>query len=137
MAQLVLKDCKIEIGASPVTLSDRANSVTVTYEIESVEVTAFGATGRSFTGGLQNNTVEIEFMQDFAASNVEATIFPLVGTTTTIAVTPTSGATAADNPKYTITGCYLASHTPVAGSVGDLAMTSLSFSGGVLTKATS
>lgn len=136
MAQLVLKDCKIEIGSTPVTLSDRANSVTLTYEIESVEVTAFGATGRSFTGGLQNNTVEIEFMQDFAASNVEATIFPLVGTTTTVAVTPTSSAASATNPKYTVTGCYLASHTPVAGAVGELAMTSLSFTGGVLTKST-
>lgn len=137
MAQIVLKDCKIEIGSTPVTLSDRANSVTVTYEIESVEVTAFGATGRSYVGGLQNNTVEIEFMQDFAAANVEATIFPLVGTSTTIAITPTSSATSATNPKYTITGCYLASHTPIAGGVGEIAMTSLSFSGGSLVKATS
>lgn len=136
MAVLVLKDCKIEIGTTPVTLSDHANSVTLTYEIESVEVTAFGATGRSFTGGLQNNSIEIEFMQDFAASNVEATIFPLVGTTTTVAITPTSSATSATNPKYTVTGTYLASHTPVAGAVGELAMTSLSFTGGVLTKST-
>jgi hypothetical protein len=137
MAQIVLKDCKIEIGGTPVTLSDRANSVTVTYEIESVEVTAFGATGRSYAAGLQNNTVEIEFMQDFASSNVEATIFPLVGTSTTVAITPTSSATSATNPKYTITGCYLASHTPIAGGVGELGMTSLSFSGGTLVKATS
>lgn len=137
MAQIVLKDVKIEVGAVPVTLSDRANSVTVTYEIEQIEVTAFGATGRSYTGGLQSNTVEIEFMQDFASSNVEATIFPLVGTTTTLKITPTSSATSATNPAYTITGCYLASHTPIAGAVGELAMTSLSFAGGVLTKATS
>jgi hypothetical protein len=137
MPQIVLKDCKIEIGSTPVTLSDRANSVTVTYEIESVEVTAFGATGRSYVGGLQNNTVEIEFMQDFAAANVEATIFPLVGTSTTVAVTPTSSATGATNPKYTITGTYLASHTPIAGGVGEIGMTSLSFSGGVLVKTTS
>ena len=136
MAQIVLKDCKIEIGSTPVTLSDRANSVTVTYEIESVEVTSFGAVGRSYVGGLQNNTVEIQFMQDFAAANVEATIFPLVGTSTTVAITPTSASTGATNPKYTITGCYLASHTPIAGGVGEIAMTSLSFSGGTLVKTT-
>lgn len=137
MAQIVLKDVKIEIGAVPVTLSDRANSVSLTYEIESLEVTAFGATGRSYTGGLQNNTIEIEFMQDFAASNVEATIFPLVGTSTTVKLTPTSSAVSATNPSYTVTGTFLSSHTPLNGGVGELGMTSLSFTGGVLVKATS
>lgn len=136
MPQIVLRDVKIEIGAVPVVLSDRANSVTLTYEVEAVETTAFGAVGRSFTGGLQNNTIEIEFMQDFAASNVEATIYPLVGTSTTVKLTPTSSATSATNPAYTVTGCFLASHTPINGGVGELATTSLSFQGGALTKAT-
>jgi hypothetical protein len=136
MAQIVLKDVKIEIGSTPVTLSDRANSVTLTYEVEAVETTAFGATGRSYTGGLQNNTIEIEFMQDFAAANVEATIYPLVGTSTTVKLTPTSSAASATNPSYTLTGCFLSSHTPINGATGELAMTSLSFTGGALTKAT-
>jgi hypothetical protein len=137
MPAIVLKDVKIEIGAVPVTLSDRANSITLTYEVEAVETTAFGATGRSYTGGLQNNTIEIEFMQDFAAANVEATIYPLVGTSTTVKLTPTSSATSATNPSYTLTGCFLSSHTPINGATGELAMTSLSFTGGALTKATS
>jgi hypothetical protein len=49
----------------------------------------------------------------------------------------TSDAVAATNPEYTLTGCFLAAHTPVAAAVGEMAMTSLSFTGGVLTKATS
>lgn len=135
MAVLVLTDASITINS--VALSDHANSVTLNYEIDSVEVTAFGSTGHKFTGGLQNNSLDIEFMQDFAASNVEATIYPLVGTTTTVVIKPTSSAVSATNPSYTLTGCFLAAHTPVAASVGELAMTSLSFTGGVLTKATS
>jgi len=75
-------------------------------------------------------------MQDFAAANVEATIFPLVGTQTTVVIKPTSGAVSATNPSYTLTDTFLAAHTPVAAAVGELAMTSLSFTGGVLTKAT-
>ena len=135
MAVLVLTDASITVNS--VSLSDRANSVTLNYEIDSVESTAFGSTGHKFVGGLQNNSLDIEFMQDFAASNVEATIFSLVGTTTTVVVKPTSSATASTNPAYTLTGCFLAAHTPVAGAVGEMAMTSLSFTGGVLTKATS
>ena len=134
MAVLVLTDASITVNA--IALSDHANSVTLNYEIDSVETTAFGSTGHKFAGGLQNNSLDIEFMQDFAAANVEATIYPLVGTTTTVVIKPTSAAVSATNPSYTLTGTFLAAHTPVAAAVGELAMTSLSFAGGVLTKAT-
>jgi hypothetical protein len=134
MAVLVLTDADITVNG--VVLSDKANSVTLNYEIDSVEVTAFGSVGHKFTGGLQNNSCDIEFMQDFAAAEVEATIFPLVGTTTTVTVRGSSAATSATNPLYTLSGTFLAAHTPVAAAVGELAMTSLSFTGGTLVKTT-
>lgn len=132
MAVLALTDASITINS--VALSSKANSVTLTYEVDAVEATGFG-TNHQFVGGLQNNSCEIAFMQDFASSQVEATIYPLVGTTTTVVIKPTSGAVGATNPSYTLTGTFLASHTPVAGGVGELAMTTLSFTGGTLTKA--
>lgn len=132
MAVLALTDASITINS--VALSSKANSVTVNYEVDAVEATAFG-TNHIFVGGLQNNSVEIALMQDFAASQTEATIYPLVGTTTTLVIKPTSGAVGATNPSYTITGAFLASHTPVAGGVGELAMTTLTFQGGTITKA--
>lgn len=135
MAQIVLTDASITINS--ISLGNRANNVELNFEVDSVEITAFGDTGHKFTGGLQNVSCNIEFMQDFAASNVEATIYPLVGTTTTVVIKPTSGAVSATNPSYTISDAFLASHQPVAGAVGELAMTSLSFTGGVLAKATS
>ena len=135
MAVLVLTDASITINS--VSLGDHSNTVTLNYEKDSVEITAFGMTGHKFTGGLQNNSLDIDLMQDFAAANVEATIFPLVGTQTTVVIKPTSDAVSATNPSYTLTDTFLAAHTPVAGAVGELAMTSLSFTGGVLTKATS
>jgi hypothetical protein len=133
MAQLVLTNADITVNG--VVLSDRANSVELNYEVESVEVTAFG-TNRSFIGGLQNNTITIEFMQDFAAAETEATIYPLVGTQTTVTVRPSAAATSATNPLYTVTGTFLSSHTPVSATVGELAMTSLTFTGGTLVKTT-
>jgi hypothetical protein len=135
MAKIVLTDASITINS--IDLSDTANSVTVNYEVDSVEVTAFGDTGHNFTGGLNNLSVEIALMQDYAAANVEATIYPLVGTTTTLVVKPTSDAVSASNPEYTISGAFLASHTPVAGAVGELSMTTLTFTGGSIAKATS
>ena len=135
MAKIILTDASITVNS--VALSSLSNSVTLTYEKDSVEVTAFGDTGHKFTGGLQNITCEMELFQDFAASQTEATIFPLVGTPTTIVILPTSAVVGAENPSYTITDAMLVSHTPVAGAVGEVAMTSLSFTGGTLAKAVS
>ena len=133
MAVKVLTNATITINA--IDLSAKSNSVTLNYEIDSVEVTAFGDGGHKFTGGLQNNSIEVALMQDFATALTEATIFPLVGTTTTVVVKADSAATSATNPSYTITGAYLAAHTPVAGGIGELMMTTISFTGGTLVKA--
>ena len=135
MPQIVLTNADITVNG--VVRSDRANQVTLTYEVEAVESTTFGDSGRRFIGGLQNNTCEIEFMQDYAAGETEATIYPLVGQTTTVTVRPGAQATSATNPLYTLSNTYLASHTPVSATVGELAVTSLSFQGGTLVKTTS
>lgn len=135
MAKIILTDASITVNS--VALSSLSNSVTLTYEKDSVEVTAFGDSGHKFTGGLQNITCEMEMFQDFAATQTEATIYPLVGTPTTVVIKPTSAAVSATNPSYTLTDTMLVSHTPVAGAVGEVAMTSLSFTGGTLAKATS
>jgi hypothetical protein len=135
MAVLVLTNAYISVNS--VVLSDHGNSVTVNYEVDQIEVTAFGDGGHKFTGGLQNNSIEMSLMQDFATSNVEATIYPLVGTTTTVVIKPNGATTGATNPSYTITNAYLAAHTPVAGAVGELAQTTLTFTGGTIAKAVS
>jgi hypothetical protein len=133
MAKIILTDASITVNS--VALSSLSNSVTLTFEKDSIEVTAFGDAGHKFTGGLQNNSCEMTLFQDFAASQTEATIYPLVGTPTTVVIKPTSSAVGASNPSYTLTDTMLVSHTPVAGAVGEVAMTTLSFTGGTLVKA--
>lgn len=135
MAVIVLTNAYITVNS--VVLSDHANSVTLNYEVDAVESTTFGNTGHTFVGGLQNNSCEIAFMQDFAAANVEATVYPLVGTQTTVVIKPNGATTSATNPAYTLSSTFLAAHTPVAATVGELAMTTLTFQGGSLAKATS
>lgn len=133
MAVLTLTNAYVSVNS--VVLSDHATSVTVNYEVDSVEVTAFGSGGHTFTGGLQNNSIEVEFNQDYAAANVEATIYPLVGTTTTVVIKPNGATTSATNPSYTISNAYLSASNPVMGAVGELAKMSLTFTGGTIAKA--
>jgi len=128
------------VTINSVDLQDQCTSATINYVYEQLETTAFGDTARKFGGSavtsLQNNSVEIELYQSYAASETEATIFGLVGINTTIVIKPTSAAVSATNPSYTISG-YLESHTPINASLGELSTITLSFAGGVLTKATS
>ena len=129
------------VTINSVLLTDQCTSATVNYVYEQLETTSFGDTARKFGGAavtsLQNNSIEVELYQSYAASETEATIFGLVGIVTTILVAPASGIATATNPIYTLTGCYLESHTPINASLGELSTITLSFAGGVLTKAVS
>ena len=127
------------VTINSVALTDQCTSATVNYVYEQLETTSFGDTARKFGGAavtsLQNNSIEVELYQSYAASETEATIFGLVGIVTTIIVAPASGNATATNPIYTLTGCYLESHTPINASLGELSTITLTFTGGVLTKA--
>lgn len=125
------------ITVNSVDLSDQLTNAVLTYTAEALEATSLADTARKYVAGLQNNEITVTLMQSFAATETEATVYPLVGTTTTIVLKPSSGAVSATNPSYTLTGAYLASHTPINSAVGELSMIELTFQGGTLAKATS
>jgi hypothetical protein len=122
------------VTINSVDLSDQCTAATITYLVEQLENTAFGSTARSYTGGLQNNTVTVTLYQSYAATETEASIYSLVGTTTNLVLKPSSGAVSSTNPSYTITGAYLESHTPINASLGELSTIDLTFTGGSIAK---
>jgi hypothetical protein len=128
------------VTINSVVLQDQCTSATVNYVLEQLETTAFGDTARKYGAStvtsLQNNSIEVELYQSYSASETEATIFGLVGIQTTIVVAPASGVVGVTNPFYTLTGCYLESHTPINASLGELSTITLVFSGGNLVKTT-
>ena len=123
------------ITINAVDLSDQCTSAVINYVAEQLENTTFSNTSRSFTSGLYSNTVTVTLYQSYSASETEASIYSLVGTTTTLVLKPSSSAFGAANPSYTLTGAYLSAHTPINASLGELSTIDLTFSGGVLTKA--
>ena len=128
-----------------VNLTDQATSAVLTYSLEQLETTSFGDIARKYGSGtitsLQNNTFEVTLYQSYEATETEATIYGLVGINNcTIVVSPTAAGLVtptATSPKYTLTGTYLESHTPINASLGELSTITLTFTGGALTKAVS
>ena len=134
MAKLVLTNAYVTING--VDLSDSIASVTLSTTRDAVETTAFGSTGaRTRTAGLIDNSVTLEFHQDFASGEVEATIYPLLGTATAVVVKPNGSVTGATNPSYTF-DALVTEWTPVNGAVGELASASVTWPvNGAITKA--
>lgn len=122
------------VTVNSVDLSDHIASVSFTENVAELTTTAMGDSNVTRIGGLADGSVSIEWHQDFAASEVYATINPLLGTVTTVEVTPTSSAVSTTNPKKSVSA--LVSEVPfVDGAVGDLSTfsTTWNFSGAVTT----
>lgn len=135
MARIVLTNAYVTINS--VDLSDHISSVTLNSSIDVVETTAFSTTAaRTRVGGLADNSITLEFHQDYASSSVEATIYPLLGSTTSVVVKPNGSTTSATNPSYTST-VLVSEWTPLNGAVGELATASVTWPvSGAITKAT-
>jgi hypothetical protein len=121
-----------------VDLTDQCTAATLTYNVEALENTAFGSTARTYTAGLANNSITVTLYQSYAAAETEVSVYSLVGTQVTIEISPTAAGLAtpsATAPKYTLTGAYLESHTPINASLGELSTIDLTFTGGTLAKA--
>jgi hypothetical protein len=124
MAQLVLTNTRVTINS--VDLTDHVTSVTLDLSADEVETTAFGSTARTRVGGLLDNSVSLDFQQDYAAANVEATIRPLIGALGTVVIKPNGTATSPTNPSYTFLA-LVTEWQSVNGAVGDLATASVTW----------
>ena len=132
MAELILKDVQVVLNA--VDLTDHVKSVQLTYEAEEQDRTTMGDSARRRLGGLKDFSATLNFLQDFDAGAVDQTLFDIVGDVVTLTITPKAGAVSATNPKFS--GSVLVrSYSPLDGSVGDLAETSVTLPGdGVLSR---
>ena len=135
MAKFVLTNPEIEINS--VSLADHVASVTVSESYAEVATTAFGDTAVTRVAGLGDHSVSLDFHEDFSATEVHATIYPLLSGTTTLVVKPVNETTSSTNPSYTMT--VLVTEWPLLnGAVGDLATASVTWPvSGSITVATS
>ena len=135
MARIVLTNVQVVVGG--VDLSNHVASVTLGSTYDVIETTAFAGgnvpqAAKTRTAGLVDNSVTLEFHQDFAdpgAGNtpVEQTIYPLLGLETSIEVQPITSATQGPtNPKYTFQA-VVSEWTPLNGAVGELATASVTW----------
>lgn len=127
MAKLVLRNAYVLVNG--VDLSARARSVTITTSRPEVEATAMGSSFQEFVGGIPDASMEVEYYQDFAAANVDATHWPLINSDTpfTVEIRPVNAARSPTNPAYVMTALLLGDYQPIQGSVSDMATTTVTY----------
>lgn len=127
MAIFTLTDATIIING--VTLSDHGNQITITDDREEKDVTAFGATSKAYQKGLGDASMDLVLFQDFASGKTHATLQPLIGSTTPVAVEvrPTSAARSATNPAAYLATALMFNYKMLDASVGDVPATTCTF----------
>ncbi len=124
-----------------VDLTDHVQSVTINQTFDKVETTAMGATSKQYLPGLRDDSVDVTFFNDYAASEVDATLFPFLGSSAgaTLLIQTSGSTVSATQPKYTMVAC-LYNYTPIDGQVGTASMNKVTFApapGSSITRGTS
>jgi hypothetical protein len=121
-------DNNVGLKIATVDLSEYVTSITLTQTFDEVETTAMGATSHQFSKGLEASTLTIDFLNDWDAAKVQATLQAAYGTSVTAIVIPVKGtAVSATNPTYTVS-ILVNNLTPVGtGGPEDFARSSMTF----------
>lgn len=123
---------KLATAAAPTTpsidISAYVTSAVINQIVDELEVTAMGDSAHKFVAGLQSGTFTIDFINDWAASQVMQTLNDAFGQTLSIsAITVKGTAVSAANPTYQFS-VLVNNLTPLGtGGVSEIATSSVTF----------
>jgi hypothetical protein len=123
---------KLATAAAPtvpsIDISSYVTATTLTQTFDELEVTAMGDLSHRYVSGLQAATFSIDFLNDWASTQVMQTLNAAAGQTLAVSMITVKGtAVSAANPSYQF-NILVNNLTPVgSGGVADEAMSSLSF----------
>lgn len=136
MAAFALINEYLAVNAVNFTTLSMVKSATLTVDVAQLDPTAMGDSWVEALGGLKSGSLAVTFNDDYAASSIDQTLWPILGTVVTFEVRPDAGTVSSTNPKYT--GSVLISQHALGGTVGDLASKQLTWpTSGAITRATS
>ena len=121
-------DNNVGLKIATVDLSSYVTSITLTQTFDEVETTSMGAGSHTFAKGLESSTLTVDFLNDWDAAKVQATLQAAYGTSVTAVIIPVKGtAVGATNPLYTVS-ILVNNLTPVGtGGPEDFARSSMTF----------
>lgn len=126
MATFAFTNASVKVNA--VDMSAMCKKATIKTSAAELDDTAFGDTFHSRLGGLKDYSVDLDFNQDFAAAQVDVTLWPILGTVVAFEIKADGAAPSATNPRYVGT-ILIKEYSPLDGNVGDLGHAAVSWPG--------
>ena len=123
---------KLATNAAPTTpsidISSLVTSAVINQIVDELEVTAMGDSSHKFVAGLQSGTFTIDFINDWATSQVMQTLNEAFGKTLAVSVITIKGtAVSAANPSYQFS-ILVNNLTPIGtAGVAEVATSSVTF----------
>ena len=123
---------KLATAAAPtvpsVDISAFVTNAVINQIVDELEVTAMGDSAHKFVAGLQSGTFTVDFLNEWASSQVMQTLNAAFGQTLAVSVITVKGtAVSAANPTYQFS-ILVNNLTPIGqGGVAEIATSSLSF----------
>ncbi|CAB4173774.1 hypothetical protein UFOVP1255_14 [uncultured Caudovirales phage] len=114
------------VKINAIDITSYVTSATLTQSADELEITSMGDSARKYVAALQTGKLDLEFLNDFAASQVCATLQSAIYTTVTAKLCPSGTTINATNPLYTVS-ILVNNLTPIAGAAGEMSKSSLSF----------
>ena len=111
-----------------IDISAYVTNAVLTQVVDELEVTAMGDSSHRFAAGLQSATLTLDFINDWAASQVMQTLNDAFGQTISVSMITVKGtAVSATNPTYQFS-ILVNNLTPVGqGGVSEIATSSVTF----------
>jgi len=111
-----------------IDISAYVTNAVINQVADELEVTAMGDTAHRFVAGLQSGTLTLDFINDWAASQVMQTLNDAFGQTISVSMITVKGtAVSAANPTYQFS-ILVNNLTPVGqGGVAEIATSSVTF----------
>ena len=108
----------MDFSVNSVAIEDELTSLTQNLKQETIKVDGLSSAGPERVIGNYDVDYQLEGNADFAASQGDATLFALIGSSGVATnFKPTGAAAGASDPNYTMTSAVLASYS-IKGSVG-------------------
>ena len=111
-----------------IDISAYVTNAVINQVADELEVTAMGDTAHKFVAGLQSNTLTLDFLNEWAASQVMQTLNDAFGQTISVSMITVKGtAVSAANPTYQFS-ILVNNLTPLGqGGVAEIATSSVTF----------
>lgn len=126
----------VHVKAGATTITTFVSSVSLSREVDAVEITAMTNTVQNLLGGIERPSVSLELYNDFAASSVNGIFEDALGTKLALELIPVSGTVSATNPRYSMS-VLVSQWQPINGTLDGPATASITLPVTALTKATS